>query len=92
MTGKILPLFILAKEIQKEEKTDKGIFLPTAVMKQPTITAEAILTGGDSKNDEMKVKIGDKLLFSPNVIRKFIHPEDKQEYLLLHQKDLLLFW
>jgi hypothetical protein len=40
----------------------------------------------------MKVKIGDKLLFSPNVIRKFIHPEDKQEYLLLHQKDLLLFW
>ncbi len=92
MTGKILPLFILAKEIKKEEKTDKGIFIPTAVIKQPTITAEAVLVGESSKNDEMKVKVGDKLLFSPNVIRKFVHPLDKEEYLLLHQKDLLLIW
>ena len=91
MTGHILPLFILAKEIKAPEKTESGLIIAPTI-KQPTITAEAILTGGDSKHEEMKVKIGDKLLFSPNVIRKFIHPEDKQEYLLLHQKDLLLFW
>ena len=90
MTGKILPLYILAKEIEPEKKTESGIIIPL-VHKNPTITAKAVAVGGDSKHEDMKVNIGDNLLFSPNVIRRFIHPDDKEEYLIVHQKDVLLY-
>lgn len=92
MTGRILPLYILAKEIKPKTTTESGLLLPTAVIKQPTIIAEVILTGEDAKNEDMHVKVGDKILFSPNSFRKFVHPLDKEEYLLVHQKDVLLIW
>jgi co-chaperonin GroES (HSP10) len=40
----------------------------------------------------MHIKIGDKILFSPHAFRKFVHPEDNQEYLLVHQKDVMLIY
>jgi len=92
MIGKILPLYVLAKEIPPEEKTEKGIIINLAAVKLPTITAEVVAVGGSSKHDEMVIEVGDKILFSPNVFRKFVHPLEKTEYLLLHQKDVLLIW
>ena len=91
MTGKILPLYILAKETKEQEKIEKGIIIPLAVIRQPSITAKAVLVGESTKHEDMKVNIGDNLLFSPNVIRRFIHPDDKEEYLIVHQKDVLLY-
>jgi chaperonin GroES len=91
MEGKILPLYVLAKEIQQQEKTERGIFIPI-VSKQPTVTADVILIGSGTKNEDMIISIGDKILFSQHAFRKFAHPLDKQEYLLVAQKDVLLIW
>jgi len=90
MEGKILPMYVLAKEILPKEKTEKGIILAPTV-KQPTIIGEVRLTGEGTKSEDMKIKVGDKILFSPNSFRRFVHPLDKEEYLLVHQKDVLLF-
>lgn len=90
--GKILPLFILAKKIKEKEQTEKGIFIPTEVVKTPTINAEVILTGSGTATEDMHVKVGDKILFSPHAFRAFVHPDDKQEYLLVAQKDVMLIY
>jgi co-chaperonin GroES (HSP10) len=92
MNGRLLPLFVLAKKIEEKEQTEKGILIPTAVIKTPTVAAEVILTGGSTPTEEMHVKVGDRILFSPHAFRAFVHPEDKQEYLLVAQKDVMLIF
>lgn len=90
--GKILPLHILGKEIQEEERTESGLFKPIAVMKKEHKTAEVVMVGASTANEEMQIKCGDKILFSPHAFRKFVHPLDNQEYLLVAQRDVMLIW
>ena len=92
MKGKILPLYVLAEEILPPATTKSGIIVSHPAIKQPIIKAVAVMVGDSTKYEEMKVSIGDKILFSPNSFRKFVHPSDNQEYLLVHQKDVLLIW
>ena len=93
ISGKILPLLSLVKEIKPEEKTESGlIFKPVAVMQKSNISGEVVLVGSSTPTEEMHIKIGDKILFSPHAFRKFVHPEDNQEYLLVHQKDVMLIY
>lgn len=91
--GRLLPLHVLGKEIQEAEKTESGlIFKPTAVMKKEHKTAEVVMVGVSTANEEMQIKVGDKILFSPHAFRKFVHPLDNQEYLLVAQRDVMLIW
>ena len=93
IVGKILPLHVLGKEIQEEEKTESGLLItPIAVMKKEHKTAEVVMVGAGTANEEMQVKCGDKILFSPHAFRKFVHPLDNQEYLLVAQRDVMLIW
>jgi co-chaperonin GroES (HSP10) len=92
ITGRILPLYVLAREIAPPTTTKAGLIINHPSVKQPIIKAEVILTGEGTKYDDMHIKIGDRILFSPNSFRKFAHPLDAQEYLLVHQKDVLLIW
>jgi len=91
--GKILPTFVLAKKIKEKSTTDSGLrTIPVEVINSPTITAEVILTGKGTINEEMVINVGDKILFSQRAFRQFVHPQDHQEYLLVAQKDVMLIY
>ena len=66
---KIKPLFdkIVVKALESKEKTASGIVLPQAAQEKPQL-AEVIAVGPggmvDGKQIEMKVKVGDKVLYS----------------------------
>ena len=92
INGRILPLFVVAKKIKEKPITDGGILVPTEVIKTPTISAEVLLTGEGTPTEDMHIKVGDKILFSPHAFRSFVHPDDKQEYLLVAQKDVMLIY
>jgi len=93
MRGKILPLLALAKETIPEEKTESGLLIkPVAVMQKSNITGEVIMVGESTESEKMYIQVGDKILFSPHAFRKFTHPDDNQEYLLVHQKDVMLIF
>jgi len=92
INGKVLPLFIVAKKIEEKSVSDGGILIPTAVVKTPTIAATVVLTGKGTATEEMHVKEGDRILFSPHAFRSFVHPDDKQEYLLVPQKEVMLIY
>jgi len=93
MRGKILPLLALVKEIQPEEKTESGLLIkPIAVMQKSNISGEVIMVGDSTSTEEMHIKTGDKILFSPHAFRKVVHPDDNQEYLLVHQRDVMLIY
>ena len=89
---KIKPLFdnIVVKEIKEEQKTESGLFLPSSSSEKPSI-AEVIEVGEGGKVDgneiEIKVKKGDKVLFS-----KYAGSEYKIEnetYIVIKQSDIL---
>jgi co-chaperonin GroES (HSP10) len=91
--GRILPLYVLAKEVKESETTESGLLIkPTLVMKKEHMIGEVVLTGDGTNLEEMKIKIGDKILFHPHSFRRFTHPIDQQEYLLVAQKDVMLMW
>jgi co-chaperonin GroES (HSP10) len=93
ISGNILPLLSLVKEITPEEKTESGLIIkPVNVMAKSNISGEVVLVGGSTPTEEMHIKVGHKILFSPNAFRKFVHPDDNKEYLLVHQKDVMLFY
>ena len=91
ITGKILPLLSLVKQIALEEKTESGLFIPIT-RKIENISGEVVLVGESTDTEKMHIKIGDKILFSPHAFRKFTHPDDGLEYLLVHQKDVMLIY
>lgn len=73
---------VVIKRIEAEEKTKSGIVLPGQAKEQPQI-AEVLAVA----NDEMDVKIGDKVIFS-----KFSGTDikiDGNEYIVVKVEDLL---
>ena len=73
---------VLVKVSEAEEKTKSGIVLPGQAKEQPQI-AEVLAVA----NDEMDVKIGDKVIFS-----KFSGTDikiDGNEYIVVKVEDLL---
>ena len=87
--GRILPLKILVREL--EPPKEKGhIIIPTAVIRNPTLAGEVVLVGDSTKNVEMVIKVGDKVLFSPGTFVKVTI--DDKEYLLLDSQHVLFIW
>ena len=89
---KIKPLFdrvvILPKEAEKE--TASGIILPTASQEKSQIaTVVAVGEGGtmDGKTVEMKLKVGQEVLYTKYSGTEF--NMDGQKYIVIKQTDIL---
>lgn len=89
---KIKPIFdrVVLKPIENKEQTSSGIFIPESAVEKPhlaTVVAVGEGTDSDGKKCEMKVKVGDKVLYS-----KFAGIEykiEKEEFLIIRQGDIL---
>ena len=89
---KIKPLLdkVVLEQIEPEEKTASGIFLPTTAKEKPAIAkVVAVGQGGyvDGNKIEMLVKVGDKVVYS-----KYAGSEIKLEnkdYIVVKQADIL---
>jgi len=88
----IKPLFdrVILKPIQNKNQTASGIYIPEDSSEKPHLAkVVAVGEGGliDGNQVEMKVKVGDKVLFS-----KFAGIEykvEKEEFLIIRQGDIL---
>ena len=89
---KIKPLFdkIVVKALESKEKTASGIVLPQAAQEKPQL-AEVIAVGPggmlDGKQIEMKVKVGDKVLYSKYSGSEF--KVDGETVTIFRQSDIL---
>ncbi len=89
----IKPLFdkVVIKQVEVEEKTThSGIFLKPNDQEKPCIaTVVAVGDGGvvDGKEIEMKVKVGDKVIYSKYSGTEFKYED--QEYIIIRQSDIL---
>ena len=89
---KIKPLFdkIVVKAIESKDTTASGIVLPQAAQEKPQL-AEVIAVGPggivDGKEFEMKVKVGDKVLYSKYSGSDF--KIDGQDVTIFRQSDIL---
>ena len=89
---KIKPLFdkIVVKALESKEKTASGIVLPQAAQEKPQL-AEVIAVGPggmvDGKQIEMKVKVGDKVLYSKYSGSEF--KIDGETVTIFRQSDIL---
>lgn len=89
---KIKPLFdkIVVKALESKEKTASGIVLPQAAQEKPQL-AEVIAVGPggivDGKQIEMKIKVGDKVLYSKYSGSEF--KVDGETVTIFRQSDIL---
>ena len=81
---------VVIRVLEKEEKTQSGIFLPDTAKEKPQV-AEIIAVGPgglvDGKEVTMQVSVGDRVLIS-----KYAGTEvkiDNVEYTILRQSDIL---
>ena len=87
---KIKPLFDKILLIEEQEETSTGIVLPDIAKDKPNIAKViAVGNGGiiDGNEVEIKVKVGDKVLFNKYATSEF--KIDKTTYLLIKQADIL---
>ena len=85
---KVKPLAdrVLVKPAPIEEKTAGGIIIPDTA-KEKTLKGEVVAVGQGTKDEEMVVKEGDKVLYG-----KYAGAEieiDDEEYLIMRQSDIL---
>jgi chaperonin GroES len=90
---KIKPLGdrVLVRPVEKEKQERSGIIIPDTAKEKPqegeVVAAGKGKTGDDGKLVPMEVKAGDKILYG-----KYSGTEikiDDQEYLIMHQDDIL---
>ncbi|MDR0758413.1 MAG: co-chaperone GroES [Tannerella sp.] len=85
---KIKPLAdrVLVKPATAEEKTSGGIIIPDSAKEKP-LKGEVVAAGNGTKDEEMVVKNGDKVLYG-----KYAGTEiewDGETYLIMRQSDIL---
>ena len=90
----VLPLYdrVLIKRVENERKTSGGIVIPESANTEKPIRGEVIAVGDGKVLEngnirQLKVKIGDKVLFG-----KYSGTEvkiDEQEYVIMREDDLL---
>ena len=85
---KVKPLAdrVLVKPAPIEEKTAGGIIIPDTAKEKP-LKGEVVAVGQGTKDEEMVVKKGDKVLYG-----KYAGTEieiDDEEYLIMRQSDIL---
>jgi chaperonin GroES len=77
---------VLVKPAVAEEKTIGGIIIPDSAKEKP-LKGEIIAVGNGTKDEEMVLKAGDKVLYG-----KYAGTEielDGQQYLIMRQSDVL---
>jgi chaperonin GroES len=77
---------VLVKPADAEEKTASGIIIPDSAKEKP-LKGEVIATGKGTKDEEMVLKEGDKVLYG-----KYAGTEielDETKYLIMRQSDIL---
>jgi chaperonin GroES len=85
---KVKPLAdrVLVKPAEAEEKTQGGIIIPDSAKEKP-LKGEVIATGNGTKDEEMVLKAGDKVLYG-----KYAGTEielEGEKYLIMRQSDVL---
>jgi chaperonin GroES len=94
MKERVLAGKILVEQDKKEEVTKGGIIIPDTAKKKPR--RGTVVTVGDStKNAQMDLKKGDRVMFSDDVGTTILIDEPefslKGEYILLDQNQVLIF-
>ena len=77
---------VLVKPAPAEEKTAGGIIIPDTAKEKP-LQGEVLATGDGTKDEEMVLKAGDKVLYG-----KYSGTEvefDGEKYLIMRQSDVL---
>ena len=77
---------VVIKKVEAEEKTSGGIILTSAAKEQPQM-AEVVAVGPGTKDEEMELAVGNKVVFS-----KYAGTEIKfegEEYTIMNQSDIL---
>lgn len=86
MTIKPLADRVLIKAAAAEEKTVGGIIIPDTAKEKP-LQGEVLAVGGGTKDEEMVLKVGDRVLYG-----KYSATEvelDGEKYLIMRQSDVL---
>ena len=77
---------VVIKKVEAQETTQGGLILTSAAKEQPHV-AEVVAVGPGTKDVEMELKVGDKVIFS-----KYGGAEVKyqgEEYTIMHQSEIL---
>lgn len=77
---------VVIKKLEAEEKTEGGIILTSSAQEKPQM-AEVVAVGRGTKDEEMELKAGDKVVFS-----KYAGTDVKyegEEYTIMSQGDIL---
>lgn len=77
---------VALKKVEAEEKTSGGIILTSSAKEAPQI-AEVMAVGPGTKDEEMELKVGDRVVFS-----KYAGTDIKfegEEYTIMSQNDIL---
>ena len=77
---------VLVKPASAEEKTASGIIIPDSAKEKP-LKGEVLATGKGTKDEEMLLKKGDKVLYG-----KYAGTEidiNGEDYLIMRQSDIL---
>ncbi len=77
---------VLVKPVAAEEKTVSGIIIPDTAKEKP-LKGDVIAVGKGTKDEEMVVKEGDKVLYG-----KYAGTEieiEGEQYLIMRQSDIL---
>ncbi|MDD6880010.1 MAG: co-chaperone GroES [Firmicutes bacterium] len=77
---------VVIKKVEAQETTQGGLILTSAAKEQPQV-AEVVAVGPGTKDVEMELKVGDKVIFS-----KYGGAEVKyqgEEYTIMHQSEIL---
>ncbi len=77
---------VLIKPAAAEEKTVSGIIIPDTAKEKP-LKGEVIATGNGTKDEEMIVKAGDKVLYGKYAGTELDYEGEK--YLIMRQSDIL---
>lgn len=86
------PLFdrVVLEDIEKNNKTKSGIFIPESVGDEPKYAKVLAIGNGDNFDgnvSKMAVKIGDKVIYNKYGATHFT--QDDKEYVILRQSDIL---
>lgn len=77
---------VVIKKLEAEEKTIGGIILTSSAKEAPQM-AEVVAVGPGTKDEEMELAVGDKVVFS-----KYAGTDIKyegEEYTIMNQSDIL---
>ncbi len=86
LNGKVIAGKVLIKPSQAEEKTTGGIYIPDSAQDAP-LYGEVILVGGALKDQNVEVKIGDKVMYGKYSSTDLVIEDET--YLLISQSDIL---